>query len=52
MANLGLIAIGMLVSTVLGRFVIPAYYVPGERLIAWEDAGGRRHASLFLKGRA
>jgi hydrophobe/amphiphile efflux-1 (HAE1) family protein len=29
------IAAGMLVSTVLGRFVIPVYYVLGERLIAW-----------------
>ena len=29
------IAFGMLVSTVLGRFVIPVYYVLGERLIAW-----------------
>jgi hypothetical protein len=27
------IAAGMLVSTVLGRFVIPIYYVLGERLI-------------------
>jgi HAE1 family hydrophobic/amphiphilic exporter-1 len=29
------IAFGMLVSTVLGRFVIPVYYVLGERLIEW-----------------
>ena len=28
------IAFGILVSTVLGRFVIPVYYVLGERLIA------------------
>jgi HAE1 family hydrophobic/amphiphilic exporter-1 len=28
------IAAGMLVSTILGRFVIPVYYVLGERLIA------------------
>ena len=27
------IAFGMLISTVLGRFVIPVYYVLGERLI-------------------
>lgn len=29
------IAMGMLVSTILGRFVIPVYFVLGERLIAW-----------------
>ena len=28
------IAFGMIVSTILGRFVIPVYYVLGERLIA------------------
>jgi multidrug efflux pump subunit AcrB len=27
------IAFGMLVSTILGRFVIPVYYVLGERMI-------------------
>ena len=27
------IAFGILISTVLGRFVIPVYYVLGERLI-------------------
>jgi Na+-driven multidrug efflux pump len=27
------IAFGMLISTILGRFVIPIYYVLGERLI-------------------
>ena len=34
------IAFGMLVSTVLGRFVIPIYYVLGERVI---DFFGRLH---------
>jgi HAE1 family hydrophobic/amphiphilic exporter-1 len=29
------IASGMLVSTILGRFVIPVYYVLGERIIQW-----------------
>jgi uncharacterized membrane protein YhiD involved in acid resistance len=29
------IASGMLVSTVLGRFVIPIYYVLGERISQW-----------------
>jgi hydrophobe/amphiphile efflux-1 (HAE1) family protein len=29
------IAFGMLISTVLGRFVIPVYFVLGERWIAW-----------------
>jgi HAE1 family hydrophobic/amphiphilic exporter-1 len=29
------IAFGIAVSTVLGRFVIPIYYVLGERLIDW-----------------
>jgi hydrophobe/amphiphile efflux-1 (HAE1) family protein len=29
------IAFGMIVSTILGRFVIPVYYVLGERLIAF-----------------
>jgi HAE1 family hydrophobic/amphiphilic exporter-1 len=29
------IASGMLISTILGRFVIPVYYVLGERLIHW-----------------
>jgi AcrB/AcrD/AcrF family len=35
------IAFGILISTVLGRFVIPVYYVLGERLIA---AFSRREA--------
>ena len=29
------IAFGMLISTVLGRFVIPVYYVLGERIADW-----------------
>jgi HAE1 family hydrophobic/amphiphilic exporter-1 len=29
------IAFGMLISTILGRFVIPVYYVLGERLGDW-----------------
>ena len=29
------IAMGMLISTILGRFVIPVYYVLGERIIAY-----------------
>jgi multidrug efflux pump subunit AcrB len=29
------IASGMLISTILGRFVIPVYYVLGERIIAY-----------------
>lgn len=29
------IASGMLISTILGRFVIPVYYVLGERAIKW-----------------
>jgi HAE1 family hydrophobic/amphiphilic exporter-1 len=41
------IASGMLISTVLGRFVIPIYYVLGERIIAFfssaPSAGGKRH---------
>ncbi len=36
------IASGMLVSTVLGRFVIPIYYVLGERISQWFQ---RRSAS-------
>ncbi|QEH37420.1 Efflux pump membrane transporter BepE [Aquisphaera giovannonii] len=32
------IAFGIAISTVLGRFVIPIYYVLGERLIDWNDA--------------
>ena len=32
------IASGMLVSTVLGRFVIPIYYVLGERISQWFKA--------------
>ena len=36
------IAFGMLISTVLGRFVIPVYYVLGERI---GDAGRRRRSS-------
>ncbi len=32
------IAMGMLVSTILGRFVIPVYFVLGERLIAWSQS--------------
>ena len=35
------IAFGIAVSTILGRFVIPIYYVLGERLI---DHFGRRRA--------
>ncbi len=31
------IAFGILVSTILGRFVIPVYYVLGERLIAFSS---------------
>ena len=39
------IASGMLVSTVLGRFVIPIYYVLGERISQWFRArGGAEHA--------
>ena len=34
------IAFGMLISTVLGRFVIPIYYVLGERLIRAFSRGG------------
>ena len=34
------IAFGMLISTVLGRFVIPIYYVLGERLIGAFSRGG------------
>ncbi len=46
------IASGMLISTILGRFVIPVYYVLGERIIryfsppapeAGEPAGGTVH---------
>jgi hydrophobe/amphiphile efflux-1 (HAE1) family protein len=33
------IASGMLVSTVLGRFVIPIYYVLGERVSQWFQGG-------------
>jgi hydrophobe/amphiphile efflux-1 (HAE1) family protein len=33
------IAFGMLISTVLGRFVIPIYYVLGERLIGLFSSG-------------
>jgi HAE1 family hydrophobic/amphiphilic exporter-1 len=36
------IAFGIAVSTVLGRFVIPIYYVLGERLI---DHFGQRHTT-------
>jgi hydrophobe/amphiphile efflux-1 (HAE1) family protein len=38
------IASGMLVSTVLGRFVIPVYYVLGERIIqAWSQNRAEPH---------
>ena len=37
------IAFGILVSTVLGRFVIPVYYVLGERLIRAFSRGGADH---------
>jgi hydrophobe/amphiphile efflux-1 (HAE1) family protein len=33
------IAWGMLVSTVLGRFIIPTYYVLGERMSQWFQRG-------------
>ena len=36
-----MIAFGILISTVLGRFVIPIYYVLGERLIALFSRGSR-----------
>ncbi len=39
------IAFGILISTVLGRFVIPIYYVLGERLIQ-AFGGGIDHAGL------
>ena len=35
------IAFGILISTILGRFVIPIYYVLGERLIALFSRGSR-----------
>ncbi|AGA29864.1 efflux RND transporter permease subunit [Singulisphaera acidiphila] len=35
------IAFGIGVSTVLGRFVIPIYYVLGERLIDWFSGAGK-----------
>jgi len=40
------IASGMLVSTVLGRFVIPVYYVLGERIIAYFGPPEPAHAEL------
>ncbi len=42
------IAFGMLISTVLGRFVIPIYYVLGERLIEAFQAAKSRAADLDL----
>src|SRR4029077_3942110 len=43
------IAFGIAVSTILGRFVIPIYYVLGERLIAWfarsRGKGNRPHVA-------
>ncbi len=39
------IASGILISTVLGRFVIPVYYVLGERLIAAFSRGEIDHPS-------
>jgi HAE1 family hydrophobic/amphiphilic exporter-1 len=39
------IAFGMAVSTILGRFVIPIYYVLGERLIDHFARGRARRAS-------
>jgi HAE1 family hydrophobic/amphiphilic exporter-1 len=42
------IAFGIAVSTILGRFVIPIYYILGERLIDWfarsRDGRDRPHA--------
>jgi HAE1 family hydrophobic/amphiphilic exporter-1 len=37
------IAFGILISTVLGRFIIPVYYVLGERLIRAFSRGGTGH---------
>ena len=40
------IAFGILISTILGRFVIPIYYVLGERLIDhFARVRGRSHQS-------
>ena len=36
------IASGMVISTILGRFVIPVYYVLGERIIAYFSPAERR----------
>ena len=52
------IASGMVISTVLGRFVIPVYYVLGERIIAYfspaerqpDDPGRDNPAELHNKG--
>jgi HAE1 family hydrophobic/amphiphilic exporter-1 len=38
------IAFGILISTILGRFVIPVYYVLGERLIAFFARGSNDEA--------
>jgi multidrug efflux pump subunit AcrB len=43
------IAAGMLVSTVLGRFVIPIYYVLGERLIDFFSRN-RAHSGALAPG--
>jgi hydrophobe/amphiphile efflux-1 (HAE1) family protein len=43
------IASGMLISTVLGRFVIPVYYVLGERIIH-SFSGARRGAEPPIHG--
>ncbi len=44
------IASGILVSTVLGRFVIPVYYVLGERLIARFHRGAHEEGPPALPG--
>jgi HAE1 family hydrophobic/amphiphilic exporter-1 len=44
------IAFGILISTVLGRFVIPVYYVLGERLIAFFSRGSEDSTHLPENG--
>ena len=44
------IAFGMLISTILGRFVIPVYYVLGERLIHAFAGTPEAHETEPVKG--
>ena len=46
------IASGMLISTILGRFVIPVYYVLGERIIRYFSPPQRKRASDWMKSTA